>query len=477
MEFDHITVEERAARQKEIKERLAEIDSEYSGSALPPDVKAEWDRLNAEYDEHEVAIRDDQARKERLRKLADAPGHIERGVEQPAAPNVIRQVRDVYDLAEIRKQARSIDDLPRLYRENALRAIERSSFPGVRHKEDAQTQAEHLLNTVDDEQGTLARRILVTGSPVYQRAFGKAVTMLSTHGLSTEEQRALALGTDSAGGFAVPFQLDPTVILTSDGSVNPLRQIARVVQIVGKEWQGVTSAGITVTRAAEAAEAADNAPTLEQPTVRPSRVQGFVPFSVEIEQDWNALRTEITTMLADAKEQEEADSFINGNGTPPNPSGLVATLDASSNVNQATITTQAIYAVEEALPSRFRSRARWLANRSVYNAIRQLANGSDGADLWVRLGAGLPPELLGYPAHEMSTMPGSATPQVGDKWLLLGDFQQFLIVDRIGMSVELVPHLFGTNRQPTGQRGLYAIWRNSSVVLVDNAFRVAFRSA
>jgi len=44
---------------------------------------------------------------------------------------------------------------------------------------------------------------------------------------------------------------------------------------------------------------------------------------------------------------------------------------------------------------------------------------------------------------------------------------------RVGMGIELVPHLFGaTNRYPTGQRGILAIWFNSSQVLVPNAFRL-----
>ena len=57
--------------------------------------------------------------------------------------------------------------------------------------------------------------------------------------------------------------------------------------------------------------------------------------------------------------------------------------------------------------------------------------------------------------------------------LLFGDFKQFLIVDRVGMGIELVPHLFGqTSNFPTGQRGLFAIWFNNSLVLADNAFRL-----
>jgi hypothetical protein len=48
--------------------------------------------------------------------------------------------------------------------------------------------------------------------------------------------------------------------------------------------------------------------------------------------------------------------------------------------------------------------------------------------------------------------------------MVLGDFRYFIIVDRIGMDVELIPHLFGASGRPLGQRGIYAIWRNNSAV-------------
>jgi predicted phage gp36 major capsid-like protein len=50
--------------------------------------------------------------------------------------------------------------------------------------------------------------------------------------------------------------------------------------------------------------------------------------------------------------------------------------------------------------------------------------------------------------------------------LIVGDFNYFAIVDRVGMNIEFIPHLFGSiNRYPTGQRGLYMYWRTSSQVL------------
>ena len=469
----NMTVEERAARQSEIKARLAEIDSEYAGSELPDDVRSEWNTLDEEYELHERAIKDANERRERLARLAGEPGKVERPSDYARPVVGARTAKNIFDLSEIRGLARSFDDLGSLYRDHAMRAVEVSRFPGTKDREGAQTQVARLLDSIDDKNGTLARRILVSGSPVYERAFGKAVLAGNTNGLTTEERTALALGTDTNGGYAVPFMLDPSVILTSDGSINPLRRIARVVQIVGKEWQGLTSSGITVSRDSEAAEVSDDGPTFAQPTVRTVKVQGFVPFSIEIEQDWATMRSELTMMLADAKETEEATSFVTGDGTGNNPGGVPGSLDyATCQVDGGgSFTSADLYAVEEELAPRWRARASWMANRSIYNRIRQLGSSSDGGDLWVRLGQGLPPELIGYPAYEASTMT-TTTAGTNDRLLVFGDFSQFLIVDRVGMSVELVPHLFATNaNRPNGQRGLYAFWRNNATVLVDNAFR------
>src|SRR5262249_55952527 len=160
--------------------------------------------------------------------------------------------------------------------------------------------------------------------------------------------------------FAVPVQLDPTVILTSAGSASPLRDIARVEQIVGKTWEGVSSAGITVSRGTEAAEASDNSPSLAQPSVTPTRVSGLVPFSIEVAQDWNAIQSEITRMLADAKDQEEAagaNGFVLGDGTGTNAGGVVTTLGTAvifATAGTATLASGDLYTLEDQLPNRWR---------------------------------------------------------------------------------------------------------------------------
>jgi HK97 family phage major capsid protein/HK97 family phage prohead protease len=468
-----MTVEERVSRQSEIKSRLAEIDREFSGATLPEETQGEWNSLRKEYLEHDDAIIAATERAAELKSLAGDESNLDRPVRKSSSRSV-RRPSNIYDLGEIRSQARSVDELGMLYRDNAMRAVEQARFPGSTSREAAQESVARLLDNVDDKDGTLARRILATGSPVYDRAFGKAMLTLSTNTLTSEERAALAVGAGATGGFAVPYQLDPTVILTSDGVVDPLRSISRVEQIVGKTWQGVSSAGITVSRSAEAAEVGLNEPTLVQPEVTPTRVTGFIPFSFEIDQDWSQMRAEMGRLLTDAKATEEADAFVNGVGTTVFPEGVVAGLGAGSEVETAGSLSFAagdVYALDDALPPRWRRNAKFLANKSMYNTIRQLAS-TDGPEMWARFSDGTPPQLIGYQAFEASEMAAYSVAS-GTKLLLLGDFQQFLIVDRVGMQVELVPHLFATaNNRPSGQRGLLAVWRNSSKVLVDGAFRV-----
>lgn len=478
-----MTVAERSARLGEIRERMRAIDANHPGE-LPTEIQTEWDALDTEEQLHQRAILAADRRRERLTAMAaeqtdtDVPAGVAgESTGQRSAP-AFHANRDPYDLAALRQRARSLDDMPRLMRESAYRALEISRYPGLQQHfrgrvsvEDAQEHVRMLLDGPDAGDGALARRILVTGSEAYERAFYKYLMKGSFAGLDAAEQRALSMGSATSAQLAVPFSLDPTVILTSDGSTNPLRQIARVETITGRAWEGVTSAGITVARSGEAAEVDDDAPAMAQPVVTPTRVDGFVPFSIESDQDWPRLRSEMTRLLQEAKDDEEASSFVMGNGTGNNPSGIAQTLATTSNVADGFTSFGAddLYAVENALPPRFQPRARWLGRKNTYNLVRALDTSGGGA-LWVRLGPGIPGELIGYPAHEASAMPTRTT--AASRYLILGDFSHFLIVDKAGMDVELVPHLFSTgNNRPSGQRGLLAFWRNNADILVDGAFR------
>jgi HK97 family phage major capsid protein len=282
-------------------------------------------------------------------------------------------------------------------------------------------------------------------------------------------ERAMGL-TGSAGGFAVPVTLDPTVLLRSNGQVNPFRTIARVETISGSNvWSGVASDGVTAQFTAEATEATDGSPVLAQPTVNVEKAQAFVPFSIEIGEDWAGLTAELGRMLADAKDNLEANKFVTGLGHASHePGGLLVGATAIVNTSVATtISVADVYALSDALPPRFQPNASWVATKTTFDKVRRLVGpGSTEPAIW----ADEPAAVLRQLAYEASTYQSSTV--VGNTAITVGDFSRFLIVDRIGLQVELVPHLFGTvNNYPTGQRGLYAYWRTSSAVLTPNAFR------
>ena len=259
--------------------------------------------------------------------------------------------------------------------------------------------------------------------------------------------------------------------------------------IVGaNEWRGTTAAAITASRALEAAVTTDNTPTLAQPNILCSRVQAFVPFSVEAEGDWPGMDAGLARLFADSKDDEEATAFFSGNGTPPNPFGFsVGVTGTTAAATGLTITAANLYSLEAALAPRFRPRAQFVANRVMYNIIRALDT-AGGAQLWLRIGELIPNNpasdggagntglrLLGYPVNELSTAPSTVVN--GTKIMYLGDFSMFKIIDRVGMNVELIQNLtqqatagtgFGF---PTGQRGIFAWWRNGSKVLDAVGFR------
>lgn len=459
------SVDDLRARNGEINARLEEIDAAAAGQAFTDEQRDEWNALNNEVEANKKLIAELEARVARIAELSDSPEHVEKE-RVVARPQTKKRVPDdPTDLHAYRNLSSSVEELSRAYQEGAMRVVERI-VPAVEGADEDASKArlERALRQGDTENKALARRIISTSSPTYERAWSKYIGGGS---LTSDEQRAMSL-TVGAGGYAVPTALDPTVILVSAGVVNPIRQLARVESIAGNTWYGVSSTGLTASYGAEATEASDNSPTLVQPSLNVEKAQAFIPFSIEIGQDWGSFASEMGRLFADAKDNLENSKFHAGLGHGSNePQGLIAAGGATAAISSATTAVFAIadlYSLEAALSPRFRASAQFVGNKAAYQKIRQFDT-SGGAGLWVQLPAAEPGVLLGYPAHEWSAY-SSAVTTSGATLMTFGDFSKFLIVDKIGMDVELIPHLFATaNNRPSGQRGLYCYWRNSSAVL------------
>ena len=464
--------------ENEIREGLAYVEAELRAldatagdDALSAEDQERFDAGLAYVAETRSELRKIEERKAEIRRLAENPTNVE-----PAVPNVnTRGAEDPFDVSEITVATPKSD-----IRARALTAVERMDEVDDSVRQAATRTVERCF----DPAGTVGLRLLATGSEAYRSAFQKVVESRG-YALTADESHALeraASLTNASGGFAVPFTLDPTIIMTNDGTANPVHQVARVVQINTDQWNGVSTAGVTASWDGEAGEVSDDAPTLAQPSIDVEKAQAFVPFSIEIGQDWPGFESDMRMLFTDAKDRLEGTAFINGAGPGSNqPTGIITELDGgSSEVSPATAEVFAkgdVYSTLSELPARYRSstaRRAWIAHLGTILDIRQFVDEGEYAS---GLAAGTPDQLLGVDLLESSDMDDSndidATATADNHVLVVGDWNNYVVVDRIGLQVELVPHLFATgNNRPSGQRGLYAYWRVGAGSVNDSAFRV-----
>jgi len=489
--------EDRPARIKELSDLSEAFVQEHTGR-LSPELDAQWTGMRSELVD---LIADQKADEERLAfigtrasagSVEDEGSHVRAWTPSTPAVQTGGRVKDIYSFGEIRAASRSAEDERELIRDSARKAIESARFAHM-DRATGQAKVTDLLDdaSMEDQNDYVARRILHTGSPTYRRALHKTLIgqtlnpeEMGAYSRFQEFERAMGQVTGSAGGFGVTFDLDPTMIQTSTGAIVPYRRAARVVTVTTNEWRGVTSGGVVAAYAAEAAPATDNSPTLAQPAAIVQKAHCFVPFSMEIQGDYPGLEAELGREIQDAKDVLEAVQFTTGVGTTVFPQGIVTGSTTAYNLATTGVVAAAdLYGAEVALAPRFRVNARWFANRSFYNRIRGIDT-AGGAQLWTQnLSVGLDTNregntgmrLLGYPAEEASGFTATIT-GAGNKLAVFGDASYFVIVDRVGLNLELVPILTqqataGTGfGMPTGQRGLYAWWRNTSKVLNAAAF-------
>ncbi|ROP36281.1 phage major capsid protein [Saccharothrix texasensis] len=450
---------------EEMRARLAAIETERRGiheaageAAFDEDQTTRWAELDTEETDlrQKVAAAEVEDRAERSRRVAESRKQFGARFNPTADPFA--------SLLEGNASRQQLVD--GLLRANDGRDLEA----------DQQRQMERLIKR-HAKDTRWARQLLARSTPAYESGWLKLMRgegML----LNEEERAAMAVGTNTAGGYLVPTHLDPTLILTNEGSDNTLRQIARVVTLTtGNRWNGVTTAGVTASFDAELSEVSDDTPAVDDEGIPVHMARAFVQASYEAFEDISGLESDVRMMFADAKEVLEGDKYNNGTGTGQ-PTGIFTALDANTNVEIVSTTAAAIGVVDldavyRGVAQRWRRRATWHMNSRYHLAIKalgtQVSNAYSGD-----LREAPTPVIYGRPVNEDDDAPDTQTTTARDNELIFGDFKNFLIVDKPGSwAVEFIPNMFHVdNNLPNGKRGWLAHWRTGSDSVLDNAFRL-----
>ena len=417
-----------------------------------------------------VAFREEGRAK--LANLEARAAVLEQRTAPVDAPTFIRKDDD----AKIDLRSASVGEV----REAAMRAIEKAdkSYLGTigDQRADALESAISAGKTRNYDGDKVARALVAQSNPAYESAFVKGISQRSDEWTQEEraamsEARAQSIGTDSAGGYGVPVIIDPTIMITNGQTGNPLINAARIEAITNDEWKGVTSAQAAWSMDAEATEVSDDSVTLAQPTIKTEKPQAFIPYSIEVGMDYPGFATEMGRVLAQGYTYLVANQLAVGDGSTPNTTGIfTGTTTAVDVATDNTLAAADIDAIYAATPEDFRAMGSWVMNVDVENEIRAFGSGTATSRFTVDQTAAGITLLNGKPVILTDHAPAWAGTD-GQNVLVFGDMSNFILAQRVGMTMETVDHIMGANQRPTGQRGLYAYARFGSGVPVVNAFR------
>jgi HK97 family phage major capsid protein/HK97 family phage prohead protease len=485
------TIEEIRTRYDELNGSLDDQAAAYPG-VLPETEQVKWD---ADVDERDELGKHIAAWESRQAALVNRAAKVV-NTERTFDPSVLSTQRAIVrksdaELHAPESRSTSFEGRQAEYRDDAKRIVEKTTFAhGLADQARSADKVAHFID--NDPKGEMAERVKFTSSPAYLRAFDKFVK--SGGGplfLTPEEQRgtALAVGVDATGGFTVPFAFDPTVIAIGSwsGAVNPYRRACRVVTISGTDtWNALTATAVTATRTTEAAAAVEQGPTFAQPQYIVKRVQGQITASFEMFQDRADLASEMAVLIQEAKDNEEEASWAIGNGSGTASIGVgpvTGTSGAYTAVTTATSVTLVaadLDAAEAALPVRHRFGAQWFMNRlnirkiqSLETAGGKLFNGGNYQSVGIPeldRGGNTGLRLLGYPVNESPSLPTAGTALI--TIATLANPQSYVIVDRVGMSVQFIPFIMNSSSLATGQQALFFMYRNHAAPINVDAGRV-----
>lgn len=439
---------------------------------------------------------DEQAEFDSLEKRAKAAQQTAREEQEARskrATDSIARYRDVQiglpkaDTFDI--DVRKADSQTVLSRARGLVGNERSEV--TEHLTDGQrSNVDKLLRTYNDsaDNTELARSLIATSRPEYRSAFmkfaaGRSDEMTDPERRAVSEVRSLAIGTPGAGGFAVPVVIDPTIILTAQESPNPILRKARVERITTDKWRGLSSAGMTWKWDGEGTKSNDNSPTVAQPTVQTFRADGFIPYSIEVEMDWPSFASDMAMFIESGYNELVTQALVTGNAANT-PKGIIPAVVAAGGktvqvATSAALSAADIYKLWQTLPQKYRSPARrndvgWMSSTDIENKVRQFGAGASAdANFTVSLTADGIPVLFNREYLENDFMLSMPAVSNTAELLLLGDFKQYLVAQRMGMTVERLQMLFDpATGNPTGKRGFAAYARLGADVVNADGFRL-----
>lgn len=279
----------------------------------------------------------------------------------------------------------------------------------------------------------------------YKRAFNKLMHKADDRQLTSDEFKALSVGSDPDGGYTVHPQLSNRIIERQFES-SPMRQVVTVETISSNSLELLEDPNeFSAARTSEQASAGETAtPKIGRREIvayimeaRPRASQSLLDDSgIDIEA-W------IARKVANKFGRVEAAEFITGNGVGKGRGittyadgttwGTVQRIKSGANGG---ITYAQLAAIATGLKEPYYANAQWLLHRTLIGSI--LALTASTTPLWIpSIAVGQPSQLMGYPVRFAQDF---ATPATSSLSGAFGDFRAgYTWVDRLGVRIQPDP--------------------------------------
>lgn len=384
---------------------------------------------------------------------------------------LIEEARKILDAAEAEGRSLTAEEQEQWDRIMAdvdayQQTIEREERLSAYEKELAEPiEARRLeLRPVPEGQDEDRAANLPNSGPEYRDAWNTWVR----HGknlLGPEEYRSLNRGTDSAGGYLVPHELERRLIQALEDE-NVMRTLATVITMDTDRDVPIEEDLGEAYWTAEEAEYTESDATFSQKTLRAHKLTRLMRISEELLQDSAFdLETYVVSNYGRTMGRKEEEAFVAGDGNGK-PLGILLDAQVGHTAASATaIAADEIFDLYHSLRRPYRRRATWLANDSTVLALRKLKD-NEGRYIWQpSLTAGQPDTLLGRPI-----VTSNYVPEIGanNRSLVFGDLSYYWVVDRRGRFMQRLGELFAK----TGQVGFRAYQRVDGRLILTEAVKV-----
>ena len=360
-----------------------------------------------------------------------------------------------------------------------------SKLAGLNSKLEELEKLKSKLEELETQAGRIKKTSSEQAASDYEKGFNAFLRKGIENGLAELQTKAVSVGVDADGGYAVPETLD-NMIGMYEKQNNPMRQECRVIPMSNENYKKLFNIGGTASGWVGETDArpetaspqlAPITPVFGEIYANPATTQKALDdlmFNVE---SW--LGEEVGTEFA---EQENA-AYTTGS-VAARPKGILAytlslAADGARPFQQiqyrtsgqaATFGATSAVAIDNLidltmdLKSGYRQNAKWMLPLNLLRQVRKLKDADNNLIWQPSLQAGVPSLLLGYPIVENEDMPAVAD---GSNSLMFGNYQRaFTIIDIRGTRVLRDPY---TNKPYVH---FYTTKRSGTMLANDEAVKV-----